>query len=182
MFWAENPLQQNQSYHSSKFHSCTYQMLLLWALAVKDNLERVHKTLWKLVKSNSIKLSNKSLSFNPKLVTQIFKNRSIFLKHKNWNRNGIYFFRASQSSLELTWAIIGFKLTSFMSMQAGSILLRRVQRRTPSLSVFARSTIVARGQFTLWSFLRTPHFVNHSAQSRQSSPSAMQPPSAMFTT
>lgn len=69
----------------------------------------------------------------------------------------------------LTCAMVGFKLTSFISIQPGSILLSSLHNSTPSLRMAARSAMVLPSQLALWSGRIISHRVSHLEHSRHSS-------------
>lgn len=68
-----------------------------------------------------------------------------------------------------TWAIVGFKLMSFRSIQPGSMRLSNLHRSTPSRRMFAKSAMPAWGQFALWSGRNISQWVSQDAASRHSS-------------
>jgi hypothetical protein len=80
----ENPHRLREITHS--YHPVNYNMFPSWALELKDSLDRVHNTLWKLVNSKSTKGSNKSCSFRLKEIRQVLKKSSMLCKHKNCNK------------------------------------------------------------------------------------------------
>jgi hypothetical protein len=115
-----------------------------------DKTLSVCKTAPKLVHSNSIFGSNRSLTLNWKTCWHVWRKFLILRTQRNCD-------------------IWGLRVTSLISIQPLLNVDNNWHSRTPSRRVWAKSITCELGQLHLWSAGKTPQLTNHLTHSRHRS-------------